>query len=903
MSAVPEGKPRGLNACVRHFDYGAGQSGTYYSLPALVDAGFGDVSRLPVSLRIVLESLLRNMDGTAITEHNVRALASWRPTAPRNEEIPFVVSRIIVPDSSGVPLLADLAAMRDTAVALGADAGLIEPKVGVDFIIDHSAQVDFSGTDDALSRNLALEFARNGERYGFLKWARQAFNGVRVVPPGFGIIHQINLEHLSPGLQQRDGVYFPDTLVGADSHTPMINALGVVGWGVGGIEAEVGMLGEPIYFLTPDVIGIELTGALRPGVTATDAVLTIVEQVRGANVVGSFLEYFGEGAASLSATDRATIANMTPETGATIGFFPIDERTLEYYRGVGRSEEALAALEAYLRAQSLWGFSQPGEIDFTRTISIDLGSVEPSVAGPRRPQDRLALDALAPDFSAQLSAPVEQGGFGRPRPSGDHDPNRVTDGSIVLAAITSCTNTSNPALMLGAGLLARKAVERGLTVSPTVKTSFSPGSRAVSGYLAKAGLQPYLDQLGFQPVGYGCMTCLGNSGPLRPGVEEQIVEGGLVTASVLSGNRNFEARIHAAIQANFLMSPALVVALAIAGRVDIAVEREPIGTDRAGKPVMLRELWPSGEEIADYLHFATDASLYRDVYADVGKGDRLWQDLVGGTGRTFSWRDDSTYIKKPPFFDDFTIALPAQRSVRGARLLAMFGDSLTTDHISPGGSIKPSSPAGRYLSDHGITQTDFNSYISRRGNHEVMVRGTFANVRIRNHLTPDEVGGVTVHQPSGTRMSIFDAAKAYAEQGVPLIIIAGKEYGTGSSRDWAAKGSSLLGVRAVFAMSFERIHRSNLIGMGVLPCQFAGDFDIASLAIDGSETFDLLGIDGPIAPRQDAVLRISGARGTQDIPVTVRIDTPIEADYYANGGIVPYVLRSILAPHVSAEAQ
>ena len=889
---------KGIAACRQDFAFGAGKVGALYSLPALAGAGFGDVRRLPVSLRIVLESLVRNVDGTAITEAHVRALANWQPRGERTEEIPFVVSRIIVPDSSGVPLLADLAAMRDTARALGVDAGAIEPKVGVDFIIDHSAQVDFSGTADALPRNLELEFARNAERYGFLKWARQAFNGVRVVPPGFGIIHQINLEHLSPGLQQRDGVYFPDTLVGADSHTPMINALGVVAWGVGGIEAEVGMLGEPIYFLTPDVIGVELVGALRPGVTATDAVLTIVERLRGASVVGAFLEYFGEGAASLSATDRATIANMTPETGATIGFFPVDDRTIDYYRGVGRSEDQLAALEAYLRAQSLWGFARSGEVDFTRTISIDLGAVEPSVAGPRRPQDRLSLGALGDDFTARLSAPADHGGFARPHLDGGRRRDGIGDGSVVLAAITSCTNTSNPALMLGAGLLARKAVACGLTVPDWVKTSFSPGSRAVSSYLERAGLQADLDRLGFQPVGYGCMTCLGNSGPLKPGVEDRIAEEGLVTAAVLSGNRNFEARIHSAIQANFLMSPALVVAMAIAGRVDIDVDREAIGIGADGTPVMLRDIWPSAEDIADHLHFATDASLYRDVYAGVGDGGPLWRNLAGDVGQTFSWQDGSTYIKKPPFFDDFTIALPPQRGIRGARLLARFGDSLTTDHISPGGSIGAASPAGRYLSQQGVKAEDFNSYISRRGNHEVMIRGTFANVRIRNLLTPGEVGGVTIHQPGGEAMSIFDAAQAYAGEGVPLIVIAGKEYGTGSSRDWAAKGTSLLGIRAVFAMSFERIHRSNLVGMGVLPCQFAPDFDIAALHLDGTETFDLLGIEGAITPRQAAVLRVCGRNETRDVPVIVRIDSPIEAEYYANGGIVPYVLRSILAPHI-----
>jgi aconitate hydratase len=891
---TPASPEKGLSACLKTFDIGQGRTGKMYSLPALKDAGFGDISRLPVSLRMVLESLVRNLDGVSVTEGNIRALANWAPNGARNDEIPFVVSRIVVPDSSGVPLLADLAAMRDTARSLGADAGLIEPKVNVDLIIDHSAQVDFSGQADALSKNLELEFQRNSERYVFLKWARQAFNGVRVVPPGFGIIHQINLEFLSPGVQQRGDVYFPDTLVGADSHTPMINALGVVAWGVGGIEAEVGMLGEPIYFLTPDVVGVELKGALKPGVTATDAVLAIVERLRAANAVGAFLEYFGEGAASLSATDRATIANMTPETGATIGFFPADEKTLDYYRGVGRTEEQLAAFEAYLRAQNLWGISKRGDIDYTRVIEIDLSVVEPSVSGPRLPHQRVSLGKLGGNFIEQLSAPSDRGGFGRPESTAK---DGVRDGAVVLAAITSCTNTSNPALILGAGLLARKAVERGMKVPTWVKTSFSPGSRAVSAYLEQAGLQTYLDQLGFQPVGYGCMTCLGNSGPLKPGVEETISEKGLVVASVLSGNRNFEARIHAAIQANFLMSPALVVAFALAGRVDINLDADPIGVDAKGVPVMLSDVWPTPEDIAQEMHFATNAALFRQTYSTVGEGSRLWQDLQGGSGQTFSWAGESTYIKRPPLFDGFTIAQPALPTINGARLLAMFGNSLTTDHISPGGSIKSTSPAGQYLIGHGIQPVDFNSYISRRGNHEVMIRGTFANVRIRNQLTPDEVGGVTIHQPSGDKLSIFDAAERYADEGVPLIVIAGMEYGTGSSRDWAAKGTNLLGIKAVFAKSFERIHRSNLVGMGVLPCQFDADLDIASLKLTGAETFDLIGVDANIKPKQKATLRIHSGGSHRDVPVTVRIDTPIEVEYYKNGGIVHYVLRTILAPH------
>lgn len=907
MSKLIDENRAGLSACRRHFNLRNGETGRFYSLPALQEMSGAPISRLPVSLRIVLESLVRNCDGKAITEDHVKALAAWKPQEPRNNEIPFVVARIIIPDSSGVPLLADLAAMRDAARHIGIDPGLIQPKVNVDLIIDHSAQVDFSGTPDALEKNLELEFRRNAERYEFLKWAQQAFSGLRVVPPGFGIIHQINLEYLSPGVQHRGDLYFPDSLVGADSHTPMINALGVVAWGVGGIEADAGMLGEPIYFLTPDVVGVELKKKLRPGVTATDAVLTIVERLRAAKIVGAFVEYFGEGASSLTATDRATIANMTPETGATIGFFPVDERTVDYYRSVGRTEDELAALVSYWQAQSMWGIPARGDIDYSSVIEIDLAAVEPSVAGPRRPQDRIPLRSLPAEFPKMLSQPRESGGFGRPLPkraSGNErrSVDAMTDGDIALAAITSCTNTSNPGLMIGAGLLARKAVERGLTPPAWVKTSFSPGSRAVSGYLEQSGLQTYLDALGFQPVGYGCMTCLGNSGPLQPMVEDQVAKDDLVVAAVLSGNRNFEARIHPAIRANFLMSPALVIAFALAGRIDLDVDREPLGIDTAGRPVMLADVWPSQEEIDKELHRATSASLFRKVYETVGEGNGLWRDLRSNSGQTFAWDDSSTYVKNPPFFLNFSKQAPPLRSITGARLLAMFGDSLTTDHISPGGSIKKTSPAGEYLIGKGIQPPDFNSYISRRGNHEVMMRGTFANVRIRNKLTPDDEGGVTIHQPSGDKLSIYDAAMRYAADQVPLVVIAGQEYGTGSSRDWAAKGTMLLGVRAVIAKSFERIHRGNLVGMGVLPCQFDADFDIASLALTGRETFDILDVDGDVTVMQKARLRIHANGTSRDVPITVRIDTPVEVEYYRNGGILPYVLRTKLLRRAKDDA-
>ncbi len=868
---------------VRTFQPTPGTLGRYHALAALEEAGLGQVSRLPVCLRIVLESLLRQCDGRVVTEQAVRALAAWRPRATRTEEIPFLVARVVIPDSSGIPLLADLAAMRDAAGRVGRDPRLVNPTATVDLIVDHSVQVDYAGTADALDRNMALELDRNGERYGFVKWAAQAFETVAIVPPGFGIIHQINLEYLSPGVHERNGMFYPDTLVGADSHTPMINGLGVVGWGVGGIEAEAGMLGQPIYVLTPDVVGVELRNRLRPGITATDAVLTIVQRLRAEKVVDAFVEYFGEGAACLGVADRATIANMTPETGATVGYFPPDERTADYYAAVGRDAANVSAFREYFIAQSLWGIPRRGDIDYSRIVEIDLDQVEPSVAGPSRPQDRLPVAAIGAG-----AAPA----FGSGRPA--RPDLKVRDCSVVVAAITSCTNTSNPGLMLAAGLLAKKAVARGLSAAPWVKTSFSPGSRSVSSYLEAAGLQSYLNRLGFQPVGYGCMSCIGNSGPLDPAIEREITDNGLTVASVLSGNRNFEARIHPAVKSNFLMSPPLVVAFAIAGRIDIDLDAEPLGEDAAGNPVALSEIWPSEEEIAAVMHHALDPAEFRRVYAGARTGSEAWQALGHGTGPLYQWAENSTYLKPPPFFEAFGMTPLERGGIVGARALAIFGDSITTDHISPGGRIDPASAAGQYLLANGVEPEDFNSYIARRANHQVMVRGTFANVRIRNLMRPGEEGGVTAHQPDGKPMGIHAAAALYAREGVPLVVIAGQDYGTGSSRDWAAKGTALLGVRAVIAGSFERIHRSNLVGMGVLPCEFMPGTDAGSLGLRGDELYDLVDVGGAVTPRQIATLRIRGAGMVRECPVLVRVETPTEADYLRHGGILPYVLRFLL---------
>ncbi len=871
----------------------------FYSLPALEKAGF-NVSRLPVSIRLVLESVLRNCDGQRVLESNVRELASWQPNAPRTAEIPFVVARIVLQDFTGVPLLVDLAAMRAAVAKLGKNPKIIEPLVPVDLVVDHSVQVDFAGSADALRKNLDLEFSRNRERYQFLKWGMQAFDTFKVVPPGIGIVHQVNLEYLAKGVLAAGDVHYPDTLVGTDSHTTMINGIGIVGWGVGGIEAEAGMLGQPVYFLTPDVVGVHLTGSLREGVTATDLALTVTQLMRKTKVVGKFVEFFGPGAAALPVVDRATIANMAPEYGATMGFFPIDAECANYLRATGRDEAAVATYEAYYRAQGLWGMPQKGQIDYSQVVELDLGSVVPSVAGPKRPQDRIELNKLKDNFVTSFAKPVTENGFGKKAEDfatvkADIAGTKIGHGSVLIAAITSCTNTSNPSVMLAAGLLAKKAVEKGLKPNPVVKSSLAPGSRVVTDYLDKTGLSPYLDQLGFQTVGYGCTTCIGNSGPLAAPVEEAVVKNDLVAASVLSGNRNFEARVHQNIKANFLMSPPLVVAFALAGRADIDLSTEPIGAGRDGKPVFLRDIWPSIQEVRDQMQAALKPDVFRRLYTDFAAQNPKWNEIPSTTGNVYSFDASSTYIQEPPFFAGFSMQPGTIREIRGARALGIFGDSVTTDHISPAGAIKKSSPAGKYLLEHGVAFEDFNSYGSRRGNDRVMVRGTFANVRIKNLMLGGEEGGNTIG-PDGAKTSIYDASMAWQAKGVPLIVLAGQEYGTGSSRDWAAKGTNLLGVKVVVAQSFERIHRSNLVGMGVLPLQFKEGVTAQTLKLDGTETYDVVGLSPAVKPQQDLTLRITRQDGSvQDVPVACRIDTPIEIEYYQHGGILPYVLRQIVA--------
>jgi len=878
----------------------------FHSLPALAKAGL-DVSRLPVSIRLVLESLLRNCDGRRVSEHAVRTLASWQAKSERTEEIPFVVARIVLQDFTGVPLLVDLAAMRSAVAKVGRSPKMIEPLVPVDLVVDHSVQVDFSGSAEALARNLEIEFTRNRERYQFLKWGMQAFETFKVVPPGIGIVHQVNLEFLAKGiLEDADGVTYPDTLVGTDSHTTMINGLGIVGWGVGGIEAEAGMLGQPVYFLTPDVVGVHLTGALREGVTATDLALTVTQLLRKAKVVGKFVEFYGPGAAALPVVDRATIGNMAPEYGATMGFFPIDAECTGYLLATGRSPEHVAKYEAYYRAQGLWGIPKKGDIDYSQDIELDIGTVVPSVAGPKRPQDRIELPRMKQEFVGSFSRPVAESGFGKKAEDlgaagvevsmNGHGSAMVGHGSVLIAAITSCTNTSNPSVMLAAGLLAKKAVERGLRVGPAVKSSLAPGSRVVTDYLTRTKLQPFLDTLGFQTVGYGCTTCIGNSGPLAAPIEDAIAKNDLVAASVLSGNRNFEARVHQSIKANFLMSPPLVVAFALAGRVDIDMTREPLGQGSDGKDVFLGDIWPTLAEVRDLMQSALKPEVYRRLYSDFASQNPKWNEIPSSTGDTYAFDPKSTYIQEPPFFAGFSMQPGPIAELRGARALGVFGDSVTTDHISPAGSIKKSSPAGRFLVDSGVPFEDFNSYGSRRGNDRVMTRGTFANVRIKNLMLGGEEGGSTLLQPEGTKLSIFDAAAEYKRRGIPLVIIAGQEYGTGSSRDWAAKGTNLLGVKAVVAQSFERIHRSNLVGMGVLPLQFREGTTAATLKLDGTETYDVLGLGHSLRPQQDLTIHITRKDGeTLDVPARCRIDTPIEIDYYQHGGILPYVLRQILS--------
>jgi len=899
--------PHNLKKTLKEFKVNGGQTGKFYSLPQLGKELGVAIERLPVSIRIVLESVLRNCDGKKVTEEHVQQLANWKPNAERVDEIPFVVARVVLQDFTGVPLLADLAAMRNVAERMGKNPKKIEPLVPVDLVVDHSVQIDHFREKKALDLNMQLEFSRNNERYQFMKWGMQAFDTFGVVQPGFGIVHQVNLEYLARGVHKKDGVYYPDTLVGTDSHTTMINGIGVVGWGVGGIEAEAGMLGQPVYFLTPDVVGVELKGRLREGCTATDLVLTITEMLRKEKVVGKFVEFFGEGTASLSLPDRATIGNMAPEYGATMGFFPVDEKTIDYFKGTGRTKEEIAAFESYFKAQKLFGVPKAGEIDYTKTLTLDLGTVAPSLAGPKRPQDRIEIGNVKSTFSSLFSKPVSENGFNKSAEDLDKtftttNGVNVKSGDVLIAAITSCTNTSNPSVLLAAGLLAKKAVEAGLEVAPHIKTSLAPGSRVVTKYLEAAGLLPYLEKLGFGVTAYGCTTCIGNAGDLTPELNDAIVKNDIVAAAVLSGNRNFEARIHPNIRANFLASPPLVVAYAIAGNVTRDLMTEPVGKGKKGKDVYLGDIWPTSDEIAKLMKFAMNADTFRTNYEQVKKPSKLWANVKGTKGQVYDW-PKSTYIAEPPFFESFGMTpAVASASVKGARALGVFGDSVTTDHISPAGSIKETSPAGKYLLANGVLKADFNSYGSRRGNHEVMMRGTFANVRIKNLMIPAKAdgsrveGGETLFQPSGEQMSIYDAAMKYIAEGTPTVVFGGEEYGTGSSRDWAAKGTQLLGVKAVIARSFERIHRSNLVGMGVLPLQFKGSDSAQSLGIVGDETFDIEGLDGEIKPQQDVTLAIHRANGeTTRAQVLLRIDTPIEVDYYKHGGILPFVLRQLLA--------
>jgi aconitate hydratase len=893
---------------LKDFKLSAGKKGQLYSLPALEKSLGVNISRLPVSIRIVLESVLRNCDGKKVTEEHVRQLANWAPNGERTDEIPFVVARVVLQDFTGVPLLADLAAMRNVAAKMGLDPKNIEPLVPVDLVVDHSVTIDHFREKGALDLNMKLEFSRNNERYQFMKWGMQAFDTFGVVPPGFGIVHQVNLEYLARGVHNAGGVFYPDTLVGTDSHTTMINGIGVVGWGVGGIEAEAGMLGQPVYFLTPDVVGVHLIGALREGCTATDLVLTITELLRREKVVGKFVEFFGDGTESLSLTDRATIANMAPEYGATMGFFPVDDATVEYFEGTGRTKDEITAFQNYYKAQGMYGVPQAGDIDYTRVVTLDLATVTPSLAGPKRPQDRIELGNVKANFAELFSKPTTENGFNKAASdltnvyqtsNGVH----VKNGDVLIAAITSCTNTSNPSVMLAAGLLAKKAVEAGLTVAPHIKTSLAPGSRVVTEYLTAAGLLPYMEQLGFGVTAYGCTTCIGNAGDLTPEMNTTIIDNDIVASAVLSGNRNFEARIHPNIRSNFLASPPLVVAYAIAGNMTRDLMTEPVGQNKEGRDVYLGDIWPTSKEVSALMKHAMNSAVFKANYADVkGAPGKLWEKVTTTEGQVYDW-PESTYIAEPPFFGDFEmIPKAAATGISGARALGVFGDSITTDHISPAGSIQENGPAGKWLKAHGVMKEDFNSYGSRRGNHEIMMRGTFANVRIKNRMIPAKAdgsaveGGITVHQPSGEQMSIYDAAMKYVADGVPTMVFGGEEYGTGSSRDWAAKGTQLLGVKAVITRSFERIHRSNLVGMGVLPLQFIGDDSVQSLGIVGNETFDLMGLEGEIKPQQLATLVIHRANGeTQQVIVLLRIDTPIEVDYYKHGGILPFVLRQLLA--------
>jgi len=878
-----------------------------HRLAALADAGVGQVDRLPFSIRVLLESVLRNLDGFTITDDDVRKVAAWDGAASGGGEVPFVPARVLLQDFTGVPAVVDLAAMRDAMASLGGDPTRINPLIPVDLVIDHSVQVDAFGSGDALGINARREFLRNRERYQFLRWGQNAFHGLRVVPPATGIVHQVNLEYLAPVVASRevDGkvVALPDSLVGTDSHTTMINGLGVVAWGVGGIEAEAVMLGQPIYMLMPQVVGFKLNGSLPEGATATDLVLTATEMLRKKGVVGKFVEFYGAGLSSMSLADRATIANMAPEYGATMGFFPVDEETLRYLKQTARPDETVDLVDRYTKEQGLFRTDNTPDPVFTDTIELDLGTVQPSLAGHKRPQDRVLLKDMKSSFRRSLQAPLSERGFAldgealertaAARLNG-HSEN-LTHGSVVIAAITSCTNTSNPSVMIAAGLVAKKAVERGLAVKSFVETSLAPGSRVVSEYLSAAGLLPYLEKLGFHVVGYGCTTCIGNSGPLPEPVAEAVTSADLVASSVLSGNRNFEGRVHALVKANYLASPPLVVAYAIAGTTDIDLTSEPLGTAADGSPVMLDDIWPSQQEIRDAVAANVTAEKFKEQYASVFTGNEEWNKISGASGDTYAWDDLSTYVQNPPFFEGLTKEVEPITPIEGARVLVMVGDSVTTDHISPAGAIKTDSPAGRYLQERGVEPGDFNSFGSRRGNDRVMTRGTFGNIRLRNLLAPGTEGGVTTYLPDGSQTSIFEAAEKYKAAGTPLIVLAGKEYGTGSSRDWAAKGTLLLGIRAVIAESYERIHRSNLVGMGVLPLQFKEGESRESLGLTGHEVFDVPALDDALEPGQELTVKASAPDGGSSRTFTVvsRIDTPVEGEYYRNGGILPTVLRKL----------
>ena len=894
---MPFGRVAGfMEDALKDFTLSDGSTGKLVSLSVVEK--FCDIAALPRSIRVLLEGALRNCDGFLVTEEDVENIAGWKPDAERGE-IPFMPSRVILQDFTGVPAVVDMAALREAMVELGGDPAKVNPQVPVDLVIDHSVQVDYSGLfEDAEERNLEIEYQRNMERYKFLKWGQQSLSDFRAVPPGRGIVHQVNLEWIATVAREENGVWLPDTLVGTDSHTTMINGLGVLGWGVGGIEAEAVMLGQPIYMLAPDVVGFRLKGSLNPGVTATDMTLQIVEMLREHGVVGCFVEFFGEGMQALSLPDRATIANMAPEYGATCGFFPVDETTLEYMRLSGRDEDKVSNVEAYCKANHLWYSASDPEPAFTSVLELDLSTVVPALAGPKRPQDRVRLDQMFEHFNDSLDAEVGHSGHGVPE-------NRLEDtvpvegqdyslrhGDVVIAAITSCTNTSNPGVMLAAGLLARKARENGLTVKPWVKTSLAPGSRVVTEYYEAAGLAADLSALGFNTVGYGCTTCIGNSGPLEEEIDKAIDTGELIVGSVLSGNRNFEGRVHQKVKANYLASPPLVVAYALAGTLDIDLLNEPLGTDSQGKPVMLSDLWPSEDELRQVMADSITPEMFRQRYGDVMEEAR-WDSIPAEKSALYDWDDDSTYIRLPTFFEGIKPEVEPIVSISGARCLLKLGDSVTTDHISPAGAFPESGPAGQYLVSNGVTRRDFNSFGSRRGNHEVMMRGTFANVRIRNQLAPETEGGFTTHFPSGEVTSIYDAAMKFIDDDTPLVVLAGSQYGTGSSRDWAAKGTLLLGVKAVICTSFERIHRSNLVGMGVLPLCFLEGEDADSLGLDGTESFDIP-IDDEVEPLQMLKIRATASDGkVTEFMTQVRLDTPVEVEYYRNGGILHSVVRKL----------